>query len=117
MACTSKSAVCLPIVLFVYFFFVYNILFDFFSVCDGFHYRTKRNFKENLKIIINVNKALTEILGQMRNRMKKIDTNLIRVKKNLEYMEDLYEGIFRKVNRLITSQDQSEEAQDHQIES
>lgn len=53
----------------------------------------------------------------MRNRMKKIDTNLIRVKKNLEYMEDLYEGIFRKVNRLITSQDQSEEAQDHQIES
>lgn len=70
-----------------------------------------------MKIIINVNKALTEILGQMRNRMKKIDTNLIRVKKNLEYMEDLYEGIFRKVNRLITSQDQSEEAQDHQIES
>lgn len=116
MACTSKTAVCLPIVLFVY-FFLSTIFCSIFSVCDGFHYRTKRNFKENLKIIINVNKALTEILGQMRNRMKKIDTNLIRVKKNLEYMEDLYEGIFRKVNRLITSQDQSEEAQDHQIES
>jgi hypothetical protein len=35
------------------------------------------------------------------NRMKKIDLNLERVKKNLEYMEDMYEGVFRRVNRLI----------------
>ena len=33
--------------------------------------------------------------------MKKIDVNLERVKKNLEYMEDMYEGVFRRVNRLI----------------
>ena len=78
------------------------------TICDGFHYRTKRNFRENLRIIINVNKALTEILSEMRNRMKKIDTNLVRVKRNLQYLEDMYEGIFRKVNRLITSQDQIE---------
>ena len=27
--------------------------------------------------------------------MKKIDTNLVRVKRNLEYLEEMYEGIFR----------------------
>ena len=72
------------------------------SICDGIHYRTKRNFAANLKIIINVNRTLTEILNQMRNRMKKIDNNLAKVKKNLEYLEEMYEGVFRKVNRLIS---------------
>ncbi len=71
------------------------------SICDGIHFRTKRNFAANLRIIVNVNKALTDILGQMRNRMTKIDNNLVRVKQNLEYLEDMYEGVFRKVNRLI----------------
>jgi hypothetical protein len=33
--------------------------------------------------------------------MKKIDVNLEKVKKNLEYMEDMYEGVFRRVNRII----------------
>ena len=72
------------------------------TICNGIHYRTKRNFAANLKIIMNVNAALTGILNEMRNRMKKIDSNLARVKRNLEFMEDLYEGVFRKVNRLIS---------------
>ena len=33
--------------------------------------------------------------------MKKIDHNLEKVKRNLEYMEDMYEGVFRRVNRII----------------
>ena len=73
------------------------------TICDGIHYRTKRNFAANLRIIINVNKALGDILQEMRNRMKKIDTNLARVKRNLEYMEEMYEGVFLKVNRLCSS--------------
>ena len=72
------------------------------TICNGIHYRTKRNFAANLRIIMNVNAALTGILNEMRNRMKKIDSNLARVKRNLEFMEDLYEGVFRKVNRLIS---------------
>lgn len=72
------------------------------TICDGIHYRTKRNFAANLKIIVNVNRALTEILNEMRNRMKKIDNNLARVKRNLDYLEEMYEGVFRKVNRLIS---------------
>lgn len=72
------------------------------SICDGIHYRTKRNFAANLRIIVNVNRALTDILNDMRNRMKKIDNNLVRVKRNLEYLEEMYEGVFRKVNRLIS---------------
>ena len=71
------------------------------TICDGIHFRTKRNFSANLKIIISVNKALSRILNEMRHKMKKIDTNLDRVKKNLEYLEDMYEGVFRKVNKLI----------------
>ena len=73
------------------------------TICNGIHYRTKRNFAANLKIIMNVNAALTGILNEMRNRMKKIDSNLARVKRNLDYLEDMYEGVFRKVNRLITN--------------
>lgn len=71
------------------------------SICNGIHYRTKRNFAANLRIIVNVNKALTIILQEMKNRMKKIDVNLVRVRKNLEYLEEMYEGVFRRVNRLI----------------
>ena len=55
------------------------------TICDGIHYRTKRNFAANLRIIINVNKALGDILNEMRNRMKKIDTNLARVKRYVHY--------------------------------
>ncbi len=72
------------------------------SICDGIHYRTKRNFAANIRIIANVNRALTDILNEMRNRMKKIDNNLARVKRNLDYLEEMYEGVFRKVNRLIS---------------
>ena len=50
---------------------------------------------------MSVNKALTAILNEMRQKMKKIDYNLVKVKKNLEYLEDMYEGVFRKVNKLI----------------
>jgi hypothetical protein len=71
------------------------------SICEGVHYRTKRNFAANLKIIMNINAALGTILDEMRGRLRKINGNLNRVKKNLVLMEDTYEGIFRKVNRLI----------------
>lgn len=37
--------------------------FDFVLI-----FRTKRNFAANLKIIINVNKALTKILSEMRSK-------------------------------------------------
>ncbi len=50
---------------------------------------------------MNVNRAFVSILDEMRDRLRKIDSNLLRVKKNLEYMEDMYEGVFRRVNRLI----------------
>ena len=36
--------------------------------------------------------------------MKKIDKNLVEVKKNLEYMEDMYDKVFRKVNRLLVDE-------------
>ncbi len=71
------------------------------SICQGVHYRTKRNFASNIRIIMNVNRALGGILNEMRGRMSKIDLNLERVKRNLDYLEDMYEGVFRKVNRLI----------------
>ena len=74
------------------------------TICDSFHYRTKRNFASNLKIIISVNKAVTGRLNDMRKGMKKIDHNLVEVKKNLEYMEDMYDKVFRKVNRLLVDE-------------
>lgn len=39
-----------------------------------------------------------------RGRMKKIDYNLGKVKKNIEYMEDMYEEVFRRINRLISNE-------------
>ena len=36
--------------------------------------------------------------------MKKIDYNLGKVKKNIEYMEDMYEEVFRRINRLISNE-------------
>ena len=36
--------------------------------------------------------------------MKKIDHNLGKVKKNIEYMEDMYEEVFRRINRLISNE-------------
>ena len=71
------------------------------SICDGFHYRTNRNFASNLKIIIQVNKAVSDLMMDMKKGMGKIDRNLIRVKRNLEYMEKMYDSVFRKVNRLV----------------
>ncbi len=35
--------------------------------------------------------------------MKKIDVNLVKVKRNIGYMEDMYEEVFRRVNRLIAN--------------
>ncbi len=52
---------------------------------------------------MNVNRALGGVLTEMRGRMRKIDGNLERVKRNIEYLEDMYEGVFRKVNRLIVN--------------
>ena len=63
--------------------------------------RTRRNFADNLKIIMNINAAFASVLEEMRGRMSKIGGNLSDVKRNLDFMEDNYEGIFRKVNRLI----------------
>ena len=36
--------------------------------------------------------------------MKKIDVNLVKVKHNIEYMEDMYEEIFRRINRLMSNE-------------
>jgi hypothetical protein len=82
------------------------------TICDGIHYRTKRSFAANMKIITNINKTLGDTLNGMRNNMKKINTNLERVKKNLEYMEEMYEGVFLKVNRLCSSEQQNKTSQD-----
>ena len=37
----------------------------------------------------------------MRSKMTTIDGNLLQVKRNLEYLEEMYDTIFRKVNRLF----------------
>ena len=65
--------------------------------------RTRKNFADNLKIIMNINAAFASVLDEMRGRIAKIGGNLGDVKRNLEFMEFSYEGIFRKVNRLIVS--------------
>jgi len=71
------------------------------SICQNVHYRTRRTFRSNLRIIGNVNMALVRILVDMRTKMVRIDVNLVKVKKNLEFLEEMYETIFRKINRLI----------------
>ena len=50
---------------------------------------------------MNINKSFGTILVEMSSKITKIDTNLDRVRRNLDIMELQYEGIFRKVNRLI----------------
>ena len=82
------------------------------TICDGIHYRTKRSFAANMKIIININKTLGDTLNGMQNNMKKINTNLERVKKNLDYMEEMYEAVFLKVNRLNASDLPNKTSQD-----
>ena len=42
------------------------------TICDGYHYRTRRSFESNLKIIVSVNKAVTELMTDMRKGMGKI---------------------------------------------
>ncbi len=71
------------------------------SICSGVHYRTKRNFAANIRIMISVNRALASVLGEMRRGMSDIDDNLERVRRNLDYMERQYEGVFRRVNMLV----------------
>ena len=39
--------------------------------------------------------------------MRRIDNNLVEVKKNLEFMEDMYDKVFRKVNRLLVDDEQA----------
>ena len=39
-----------------------------------------------------------------RKRMTKIEGNLDRVGRNIEHMEDMYEDVFRKINRLISNE-------------
>ena len=43
----------------------------------------------------------------MRKGMRRIDNNLVEVKKNLEFMEDMYDKVFRKVNRLLVDDEQA----------
>jgi hypothetical protein len=69
---------------------------------QGIHYRTKRNFASNLNILESVNRALGSVITEMRGNMTFIDDNLERVRRNLEYMEEAYEHVFIKANRLIT---------------
>ena len=56
---------------------------------------------EDFSIIVNVNRALVQVLGDMTSGVQKIDSNLERVRKNLDFLEEMYEGVFRKVNKLI----------------
>ena len=37
----------------------------------------------------------------MSDKMVNIDGNLDQVKRNLEYLEEMYDTVFRKVNRLF----------------
>ena len=37
----------------------------------------------------------------MRTKMVTIDSDLVQVRRNLEYLEEMYDTIFRKVNRLF----------------
>ena len=39
--------------------------------------------------------------GDMRIKMVTIDGDLVQVRRNLEYLEEMYDTIFRKVNRLF----------------
>jgi hypothetical protein len=39
--------------------------------------------------------------GDMRTKMVTIDSDLVQVRRNLEYLEEMYDTIFRKVNRLF----------------
>ena len=39
--------------------------------------------------------------GDMRTKMVTIDGDLVQVRRNLEYLEEMYDTIFRKVNRLF----------------
>ena len=41
----------------------------------------------------------------MSGKMDKIDGNLDQVKRNLEYLEEMYDTVFRKVNRLFVDVD------------
>lgn len=37
----------------------------------------------------------------MSDKMVKIDSSLDEVRRNLEYLEEMYDTVFRKVNRLF----------------
>jgi hypothetical protein len=41
----------------------------------------------------------------MTDKMVKIDGNLDQVRRNLEYLEESYDTVFRKVNRLFVDVD------------
>jgi len=66
------------------------------------HYRTRRSFAANLSVLASVNAALGGVLTDMRASMGHIDVDLERVRANLRRMEDAYEGVFLRANRLIT---------------
>ena len=58
--------------------------------------RKQLNFSPKKK---NVKGKLEQ--GDMRTKMVTIDSDLVQVRRNLEYLEEMYDTIFRKVNRLF----------------
>ena len=64
-------------------------------------FRTKKDFATNMNIIMSVNLSISKNMIHMSENMEKMDDNLEKLKQNLEHMEEMYDMIFRKVNRLI----------------
>lgn len=54
-----------------------------------------------MNIIMSVNVSISKNMINMSENMEKMDDNLGKLKQNLEHMEEMYDMIFRKVNRLI----------------
>lgn len=54
-----------------------------------------------MNIIMSVNLSISKNMIHMSENMEKMDDNLEKLKQNLEHMEEMYDMIFRKVNRLI----------------
>nr|XP_040572486.1 uncharacterized protein LOC121121591 [Lepeophtheirus salmonis] len=71
------------------------------NICEGIHFRTKKTFQQNLDIIASVNESFGQVLGDMGSKMSFINVNLQKVKDNLDQLECLYSGIFRRVDKLI----------------
>ena len=74
-------------------------IFFFSLICISRHRMMQRRNKTSSTTAPSPNHAAN------RNSNKKMEVNLNRVRRNIDYMEDQYEGVFRRVNRLIADDD------------